>query len=188
MNRRAFATLALLALAAAVAGCAGLRARRVRAERLEARLDALRYARPLDEVWQEVRLLLDAQGYPLAGADAEAIGRKPPAFAERLFSPARETRPYREEAGLLQRLRGEGAAADGPRGLSLDTGRRRAGDFLHADAIEDGGGVRVLLWRIEDDPTEHRGRPARDLELELALARRVAPAAAAEIEAALASP
>lgn len=187
---RVLALLASMPLLAAA--CASTEAARARRETLTAQLDGLRYARPLDEVWREVRLLLAAKGYPLAGEDARAAGgaAAPGGVVGRLVSPARATRPYEPAVGVLEQLgvlSGDGRAA--PKGLSLDTGWGRDGDRLHADALDLPDGVRVVLWRFEEDQgLSHPKPPERDLATELALARRLDPVAAERIDGVLARP
>jgi hypothetical protein len=174
MSRPPWVTACLLA---AVAGCAA-----PRAERLQAQLDELRYARPLDEVWLGARRLLADQGYPLAGEDAKAVGQPEMASGDRILSPAKATHPYGEEVGLLQRLGVVGGKAGDSRiGRSLDTGWRRTRDRYHLDGFEDGRGCRVVFTRVVEDPTEHREQRSRDLDMELTLARRLDPEAAARM-------
>jgi hypothetical protein len=173
----------LLAVAAALlatAGCASWRAERARQGRLESELDALRYARPLDDVWLEVRRLLAAREYPLEGADAAAVGQDEKALLGRMFSPARETRPV--EYGMLPGLGGERASGP-PKGLVLETDWR-GNDRYRAEAIDDRG-IRVILTKLVRDGSDPVGKPSRDLALELELARRVDPDAARRIEAAV---
>jgi hypothetical protein len=181
---RPLALLALAALLAGSGGCAASRAERARGARLTAELDRLRYSRPIDEVWLEVRRLLAERDYPLAAADARAVGQPEPKPGTRLFGVAMETAPI--DAGLLPKL-GMGAGG-APKGLALETGWRRSTDRYRAEAIEDGGGVRVVLTRLVDDGTDRIGKPVRDPALELELARRLDAEAAARIEAAAAAP
>jgi hypothetical protein len=162
---------ALLAAAIllAASSCASLKAERARREALTVRLDALRYQKPLDEVWAEARRLLAEKGYPLAGADAEAVGQKP-AFLGGLFSPAKDTRPDPAATQFLESGWGPGALRYRLQGWA------------------EGSSTRVVFWAIPEDPTEHGrdGRPwSRGLDMELDLARRLDPDAAAAIEAAV---
>ncbi len=155
-----------------------------RRQRLEAELDALRYAQPPAEVWQTVRQLLADEGCPLAGADADAVGQKT-GVLQGLLSPARETHPLREDGGLLRQLGMFGGpppkAAEGS--VSLDTDwRRKEGDRYHADGLVEPDGFRVILTRVELDPSNGRETRTRDLDLELALARRLQLDAAERIE------
>jgi hypothetical protein len=156
-------------LAVAAGGCAGQRAAAARTRLLQEKLDELRYPRPLDEVWGEARRLLAEKGYPLAGQDAEAVGQKP-AFLASIFSPAKETRP--DPAGTQ----------------FLETGWGRGQLRYRLAAPVEGGSCRVVFTAIREDQTEH-GRDAgpgtRDVDMELELARRLDPEAAARIEAAL---
>lgn len=180
MTRSLWLAAALLAAAA----CASLQGGRARAQRLQERLDAFRYDKPLPEVWLEARRLLADRGYPLAGEDAKAVGQKEMAVTERLLSPAKETYPYGEDVGLLQQLGvvGRGHDKGSQAGLSLDTGWRRTRDRYHVDGLQEEGGCRVVFTHVVEDLTDHRGQASRDLELELALAQRIDPAAAARIE------
>lgn len=172
-------------LVVAAAGCASVQASRARARELEKQLDAFRYQKPLDEVWQEARLLLADQGYPLAAADAKAAGQTVMSWAERLGSPARATSVGVPQAGLLQALGvgvGDKAASDVQ---WLDTGWSGNGERYHVEGMKDGGGCRVIFTHIKADRTDRRDERSRDLEMELNLARRVDPEAAARIDAGL---
>lgn len=170
MNRTT-AWLAAAALLTATA-CASMKAERARREALTPRLDALRYQKPLDEVWAEARRLLAEKGYPLAGKDAEAVGQKA-LFLGGLFSPAKETRPDPAATQFLETGWGPGTS-----------GALR----YRLQGWSEGSSSRVVFWAIPEDPTEHGrdGRPwSRGLDLELDLARRLDPEAAAAIEAAV---
>ena len=165
--------------------CASAQASRAREEKLQAELDVFRYSQPPAEVWQVVRQLLADRGCLLAGIDAKAIRQDSSAFTQ-FLSSARETRPYSEEEGLLQML---GLMA-GPKpkfgegSVSLDTGwRRREGDRYHVDGLVMPDGFRVIFTRVQQDISNYREIRTRDVEMELALAKRVDPQAAARIEA-----
>lgn len=168
-------------------GCASTQTKR--RERLQTQLDALRYLQPPPEVWQQVRLLLAQRGYQLAGADAEAVEQKSGGLAA-LLSPARETYPARDESGLLQKLgvTGEKGVKRREGSVSLDTGWRNSGDRYHVDGIVEEDGFRVVFTRVVEDRTDHHHEASRDVELELELARRLDPGAAARIEDAAAVP
>jgi hypothetical protein len=157
------------ALIAASAGCASMQAKREREEYLAARLDSLRYQQSLDEVWLEVRRVLAAKGYPLIGKDAEVVGESHGVLFS-LFSPARET------------------SSDENGGRFLETGWRKDGTRYLVEGFPEGSGSRVIFTLLREDPTEH-GHDARErrrgVELELELARRMDPEAAAGIEAGL---
>ncbi len=174
------------ALLAFSAGCASTQAGRARAEYLTTQLDALRYAKPLDELWTDVRRLLAEKGYPLAGEDAKAVGQSDTVLA-RIFTPAKATRSLSDDVGLFPSLLGAKGGTSGS-GRFLETGWR--GDRRYrVEGLEDGQGCRVGFTVIAQDLTEH-GRDAarhRDLEMELELARRVDPEAAARVEAGLAA-
>ncbi len=177
------------AIALASSGCAAAKAELARKQRLEAELDALRYPQPQAEVWQAVRQLLADEGCPLAGADAEAVGQKS-GVLQGLLSPAKETHSLRSDVGLLQQLGLAGGlppqAAEGSVALDPDW-RRKQGDRFHADGLVEPDGFRVILTRIELDPSNFRESRTRALDAELALARRLAPDAAARIESSVAS-
>lgn len=175
----------------AASGCASMQAARARAKALEPQLEAFRYQKPLDEVWQEARRLLADRDYPLATDDAAAVQQKEMGFLERVFTPAKDTRRRSADVGTFQRLGGEGGkgGALGPDDERfLETGWRRQGDRYRVDGLHDDRGCRVLFTRILQDRTDHRDVPERDLEMELDLARRVDPEAAERIEAAVAAP
>ena len=145
--------------------CASVEAARAREKYLTAQLDALRYARPIDEIWTEVRTLLAAGKFPMTGDDAKATGQGQE-FLGVIFSPSRETRDSR--SGVR----------------SLDTGWGPGNVRYHVEAIPEGGRWRVVFTAIVRDPgqlyTEGRGR---GLDMELLLAKRLDPEAAARIEA-----
>jgi hypothetical protein len=175
------------ALAVAASGCASLHAQKARQEQLRRDLDALRYARPLDEVWQEARRLLADLDYPLAGKDAEAVGQRPMSFAERVLSPARETSAGDSASGLLQRLGVGKGASSSDATQSLDTGWNKYGERYHLQGWAEGGTSRVVFTHLKEDRTDRHAEATRDLEAELDLARRLDPEAAQRIEAGLAS-
>jgi hypothetical protein len=157
----------LVAAALLATSCAAVEAERTRREALAPRLDALRYSQPLDEVWDAARHLLAEKGYPLTGADAEAAGRKANPL-EIVLSRAKDTRP------------------DPSGGQFLETGWGPGPFRYRLHGWTEGSGTRVAFWAIPEDALEH-GRdgypPIRGVELELELARRLDPAAAAAIEA-----
>jgi hypothetical protein len=140
---------------------------RARAGYLGRELGHLNCGRSLDEAWNEARRLLADRGYPLAGADAKAVG-KPRNPLVAIFTPARSTRA-------------------GERGSwTLETGWLRSRRYRLSGSPE-APGCHVTFTAIAEDLTEH-GRdssqePHRDLELELELVRRLAPEEAARIEA-----
>ncbi len=152
----------------AAASCASVEAERARREALAPRLDELRYSQPLDQVWDAARRLVAEKGYPLTGADAAAAGQKANPL-EIVLSRAKDTRP------------------DPSGGQFLETGWGPGPSRYRIHAWTEGSGTRVAFWAIPEDPLEH-GRdgypPIRGVELELELARRLEPAAAAAIEAA----
>ena len=153
----------------ASAGCASIKAKRAREDYLMSRLDSVRYRQPLDEVWPEVQKVLAANRYPLVGKDAEAVGEEH-IILYSLFSPAKETEP------------------DGSGGRVLETGWRKDSTRIRAEATPEESGTRVVLTLLKEDTTEH-GHDARErkpaVDLELQLAKKLDPAAAADIEAGL---
>ena len=167
MNRSAAWTAAVLA--AASGACASAQAKREREEYLQSRLDSFRFSKPLDEVWPQVQRLLADKNYPMVGKDGEAVGDEHGTLYS-LFSPAKET--SRE--------------TDGSRWL--ETGWRKDQTRYRVEGTPDGPGCRVVFTLLHEDTTEH-GHDARErkrgLEMELELARRIDPEAAAGIEAGL---
>jgi len=158
----------LAGLLAAPAGCASFAAGRARDAYVARQLDELRYAKPIDEVWLEVRRLLAEKGYLLAGEDAKAVGQDR-GFLGRLFSAAVETR-------------GEGPDR---RYLETDWGERRDRRLRYrADGSSEGEGCRVVITAISQSAAEpSEDSRYRDRAMELDLVRRVDPEAAARIEA-----
>jgi hypothetical protein len=157
------------ALAAALlltAGCASIQAGRARTAYQREQLDAYRYRKPVEEVWQEARKMLAERGYGLAGKDAEAVGQKEN-FFRALISPARETR------------------SDGKGGRFLETGWSGGTDRsrFRVEAIADVVGYRVSFTRIDEDPSRTGGAVReRDVEAEMDLLRRIDPDVAERIE------
>jgi hypothetical protein len=165
ITRRSAPLLAVLVLAA----CATVRARDARERELEEQLAAWHGSEPLDRGWDEARRLLAERGYPLADKDADAVGQRRMSALERLGSPARAT----AERGPLER--------------SLDTGWSGARDRCSVRSLPAADGWRIVFWRLEDGTDGRPIEPRRDRALELALVRRIDPAAAARIDAALAA-
>ncbi len=161
-----------------------MQASRARQERLQAELNVVRYSQPREEVWQQVRQLLADRGCLLAGDDAKAVGQDSSGFKQ-FLSSARQTRPYQEDDDLLRLLglMASSAPKFGEGSVSLDTGwRRKEGDRYHVDGLVMPDGFRVVFTRVEQDISNYREIRSRDLEMELALARRVDPQVAARIE------
>jgi len=157
------------AFVVASVGCASIKAKRAREDYLVSRLDSVRYPQPVDEIWPEVQKVLAANRYPLVGKDAEAVGEEH-IILYSLFSPAKETGP------------------DGNGGRVLETGWRKDSTRIRAQATPDETGTRVVLTLLKEDTTEH-GHDARErkpaVDLELQLAKKLDPEAAADIEAGL---
>jgi hypothetical protein len=161
--------LAWLAAAALLgsAGCAAVRAEQARKKYLSAELDRVRYAQPLDEIWSAVRRLLADGRFPMTGDDAKATGQKEEFLA--LLSPSRETRETRDGGRWLETSWGPGNVR------------------YRVEAIPEGDRWRVATTAIQRDPSmSYSEERRRGLELELALAHRLDPEAAARIEAGLA--
>ena len=177
-NRLSFALAAL----AALSGCATSASKRSDALRQE--LDGLVYEKPLDEVWQEARLLLAERDFPLAGADAKAVGQKGN-WVERILSPARETSTGPYDPGLLQSLGAVKSSppAGGGEQQWLDTGWNYYGERYHLEGRKLVGGCKVTFTKLKEDRTDRQVTKTRDVEIELDLARRLAPDAAERIEA-----
>jgi hypothetical protein len=173
------------ALVTAAAGCAAAQARKARALELERQLDAVLYDKPLDEVWQQARVLLAELDYPLAAADAKAVGQREMNWAERLGSPARATSVGAHQPGLIQALGLAGSDKAEGDTQWLDTGWNGNGERYHLEGTKVGGGCRVIFTHVKADRTDRRDERTRDLEMELDLARRVDPEVAARIEASL---
>ncbi|ACG71785.1 hypothetical protein AnaeK_0546 [Anaeromyxobacter sp. K] len=161
--------IAAAALALALSGCASVAAQRARTRYLEAELDRLRFPQPAEEIWGDVRRLLMKNEFPLADEEDPREGIQ--GLVVNLFTPARPTEIDR--AGRR----------------TLDTGWRKDQTRVHAEAAPGEGGVQVRLTRLVEDQTEHgRGKPYRDVDLELELARLLAPQEAARIEAGIPKP
>lgn len=161
---RANAWVTAVALTALCAGCASLAAQRARTRHLDAEMKALRYPQPVEQVWGELSALLKERGFPLADArSGEGLG-----ILKSLFSPAR------------------GTAVTSKGVWMLDTGWAQDATRVHAEATPGEGGTQVVLTRIVRDRIDYgKGEPHRDLDLELELARRLAPDQAARIEGGL---
>jgi hypothetical protein len=154
-----------LCLVAAPLACAGQQAARARAARLQQEVGALRYPKPLDEVWPEVKKLLVDRLFVLGGKDAEAFGQ-PTGLLVGLTSSAKQT-------------------TDEPDGLRyLETGWSHYRRYRVEGRPDASGGCRVVFIAILEDYSErfHERARERDYEMELALARRVLPDEANRID------
>jgi len=153
--------------AGVIAACASTKAARARAEYLGRELDGLVCGKSIDHAWSEARRLLADRGYPLAGADAKAVGKRGNALVA-IFAPARATRVSERGSRTLET------------GWSHGLRYRLSGS-------PEAPGCHVTFMAITEDLTEHRRdssrRPYRDVDLELELVRRLAPEEAARIEA-----
>lgn len=177
------------ALLVAASGCASMRAARERTQYLTTELDGLRYSKPMPEVWLQVRRLLADRGYPLAGADAELVNQDV-GFLQSIFSPSKETRigPLGGRSAMFPDLTASKTTpADGPGKWYLETGWNDRATRYRADGSTDGKTCRVTFTAIAADTTEkgHDGERHRDLDMELDLALRLDPEAAARIETGL---
>ncbi len=169
-------TVSLLALS----GCAT--AANKRAEALEQELDGLVYEKPLDEVWQEARLLLAQRDFPLAGDDAKAVGQTQ-RWVDKILSPAHETTTGDYDPGLFQSLgAGDATRKRGSDKQWLDTGWNYYAERYHVEGRRLLEGCKVTFVKIKQDRTNRDVVKTRDHEMELDLARRVAPDAAERIE------
>jgi hypothetical protein len=161
MRRSPLAVLVPLLAALALAACST--AASARRAQLRRGLDEVRVSRSPEEIWPEVQRFLYERGHPLVGDDRIAIGQKPQGAIGRALSRGHETRVER----------------DGSRTLETDMDRSRLRVRAEARPLE-GGGSRVRLTVLRElelnsmEFSEHR-----DEELELALLRRIDPAAAA---------
>ncbi|HSN89630.1 MAG TPA: hypothetical protein VLS93_00245 [Anaeromyxobacteraceae bacterium] len=157
--------IALLAAALVLgtSACAAVKAERARQKYLAEKLDAVRYAQPLDDVWTQVRQVLAEGQFPMKGADARATGQREEFLA--IISPSRETRDTRDGGRWLE-------TGWGPKNLRY-----------RVEAFPEGDRWRVAVTAIQRDPTmTYSEERRRGLEMELALARRLDPEAAARIE------
>jgi hypothetical protein len=158
MNRSL--ALALLALA----GCAAARAEQGRQQELRRQLDARALPAPLEQAWPAALRVLAEAGYPLVGKDREAAGQPAQSVALDLFSRGFSTRVVGKDAR---------AAATG-----MGPDRTR---FQIAGAPAPGGS-RVVFTKIYENPTEpSERREERDMDMELALWRKVDPQGAAAL-------
>src|SRR6266478_991864 len=84
--------------------------------------------------------------------------------------------------------RGSTRSGTGSGGRVLETGWRKDSTRIRAQATPDESGTHVVLTLLKEDTTEH-GHDARErkpaVDLELQLAKKLDPAAAADIEAGL---
>jgi hypothetical protein len=148
----------------ATGGCASWRADRAATEGRAARLDAVSYARPIEEVWAEARRLLAERGYPLAGEDAKAAGQGESLVA-RFTGPGKQTRVDRDGTWRLE--------TNWAKGLRY-----------RLEGVKAASGHRVSFFLVEQDRASYKDGPERrDLDMELELVRRVDPPVAERIEA-----
>lgn len=163
MTRQFGWLVAVVALSAS--GCAAISAQRAHDRIIETEVGGYRYAQPVEVVWPQVQRLLADHQLKLAGKDAVATGQSISTL-EQLISAAKETDEL-------------------PRGgLMLETAWTNGGWRWRAEARPDAGGCRVVLTKIAVSTADHGrdGWAVRDLELELALMRRIDPETAARID------
>jgi hypothetical protein len=160
-------------------------AQRARTQSLAEQLDEFRYTAPLETVWQQGRLLLAERGYPLAQADAEAVGQPSMSLPVAIFSPAHATSTRERKRAALFDHTSEATAAQTRQ--ALDTGWNSHWQRYHVEASTEADGCRVRFTRLEQEQTDRQVVATRDLELELELVRRIDPVSAARIENKLAS-
>ncbi|WP_242341377.1 MULTISPECIES: hypothetical protein [Anaeromyxobacter] len=142
------------------AGCAAAQ----REARLRAALDAQGLSRPLAEVWPAALRLLDERGFDLGSDDGVSIGKAPLGTVSQLLSQARDTRTVKGGRWVAE--------------TDLDGSDVR----YRVEGTELGGGsCRVIFFKIAGTLEGRDEREHRDVELELELARRVDPAAAARL-------
>ncbi len=155
---------AALVATLAVAGCATVRSQMAQDRYLYQQMDALRYHKPIAELWPEVQRFLYHRGYPLVGADAKAVGQDDSLIRD-LFSPGHAT--WATPGG----------------GWQLQTGWGDGRRSYRADASPDPRGVRIVLTAVDEDLSSSAGFVAnRDTAMELALAHVLAPDEAKRIE------
>jgi len=167
MTRTRSLALALLVLT----GCAAARAEQVRQRALRQKLDARALPAPLEQTWPAALKVLAEAGYPLVGKDRETAGQPAQGSALDLFSRGFSTRVVGKD---------ERAAATG-----MGPDRTR---YQIAGAPAPGGS-RVLFNRIYENPTEpSERREERDIDMELALWRKVDAQGAAALAGEAATP
>ncbi|HUK66659.1 MAG TPA: hypothetical protein VLV17_07495 [Anaeromyxobacteraceae bacterium] len=171
-----------LGLLAATAGCASVRAQHARTVELEKQLKDYRFEKPLDEVWQQARLVLAAAGFRLVGTDAAAVGQENLNAVQRIFSPAHETAPGQGENGPLEKIGLLKPEKDASSRQFLDTEWNQYFERYHLDGMSDGDGCRIAFIHIKGD-FDHYDKASRDWEMELDVIRRLDPDEAARIEA-----
>jgi len=168
----------------AASGCASVRAQHARNRELAKELADFRFEKPIDEVWQEARLVLVAAGYQLVGADATAVGQSNPNAVARIFSPAHETAPGVGGDNVLGKVGLFKDPGAGGGRQYLDTDWNQYFERYHLDGYNYGDSCRVIFMHVKGD-RDHQDVWTRDYEMELDLIRRVDPDTAARMEAGL---
>ena len=190
---RSTAWLALsLAAGIAVSGCASAKAARARSDYLKAQMEPLVYPKPIEEVWPDVLRLLSDKGYPLVGDDAVAVGQSESWFTN-FLSPGSETR-----IGSADKANATGffpyllpSSKGPPKGEGtwryLKTGLSKELRMYRVDGLAEETGCRIVFTAYTASTADHQyfisDTAKRDYAMELELARRVDPAAAARIDA-----
>jgi hypothetical protein len=182
-----------LALAAAVtSGCASAKEARARSDYLKGQMEPLVYQKPIEEVWPDVLRLLNDKGYPLVGDDAVAVGQSETWFSN-FLSPGSETRigsaDKANASGFLPYLLPSSQGS--PKGEGtwryLKTGLSKSLRMYRVDGFVEATGCRVVFTSYQASQTDYlyfaSDTAKRDFAMELELARRADPAAAARIEA-----
>ena len=160
--RPALFALAAVAAALLAGGCAHLRAKE--AERKA--LDAYEFQQPLSDVWPEALRVVAQADYPLNGRDRQVVGSEEQGALSKFFAKGHETQL---QDGKWVAESGYGHDRRRYRIVGTQTGERSCQ-------------VRYVALKSRDDlVTEDE---ARDVELQLALVRRLDPEAAERIEAA----
>jgi hypothetical protein len=158
-------------------GCATAQSKR--RDTLLQEFQTFTYDKPLDEVWQEARLLLAERDYMLVGEDAKAVGQTKYSAIEQALSPAHETSTDDYDAATFQILSGTKHKDR----QWLDTGWDYYRQRYHLEGRRLPEGCQVLFFKLKQDLASGGFTTReRDVEMELDLARRVAPARAQELE------
>ena len=176
LSRRIFTGCLTILLVAPVVlglhGCASARVAEARENHLRAELGSWVYRQDCKSLWPDVVRLLASQGYSLVGDDRTVAGEPPQSAAANFFSEGFATRQ----------------TYDG--GLVLATDWNRAWVRYRAIGAVVGGGCSVTFTRESQPDTDDPGKTesGTDWEMALALLRKVDPAGAARVEAALPKP
>ncbi len=160
--RAAALALAGIFAAVTVGGCAHFRAKD--AERKA--LDDYEFQKPLQEVWPEALRLVAEADYPLNGKDRTLVGLDEQSTLGKIFAKGHETQ-LRDGKWVAES--GYGRDRRRYRVVGVETGPKTSK-------------VTYVSLKARDDLTQDE--EARDTDMQLALVRRLDPAAADRIEAA----